>query len=70
MPSNPNIGLIRTGGARPHENPKRIRPITKKQLGVSMKRTYGANYIGEVVLGMALVAAVCAAWHAVAGGAW
>jgi len=41
-----------------------------KLFGGLMKRTYGANYIGEVVLGMALVAAVCAAWHAVAGGVW
>jgi hypothetical protein len=35
-----------------------------------MKRTIGRNFIGEIVFGLALVAAVCATWHSVAGGAW
>jgi hypothetical protein len=35
-----------------------------------MRRTYGSNFIGEIVWCLALVAAVCAALHAVAGGVW
>jgi hypothetical protein len=41
-----------------------------KTIGGAMKRPVDSNYIGEIVLGMALVAVVCAAWHALAGGVW
>lgn len=44
--------------------------LDRNSIGGIMRRTVGSNYIGEIVLGMALVAIVCAAWHSVAGGAW
>jgi hypothetical protein len=43
---------------------------TPKICGGPMRRTYGSNFIGEIVWCLALVVAVCAALHSVAGGAW
>lgn len=49
---------------------KIFQSLDSKTIGGAMKRTYGANCIGEIVFCVAVVVAVCALWHSVAGGAW